>query len=207
MKELHAAQRDGRGVEGLRVVALTAEPQDEADRAKLDWGISGDDFEFVGAPDNEMALYLRAEHLPGLEIVGPGSPLPNPYGGFEGNKSHPRLSSQELYPRGCLQPSILILSPTDNGSGAVALYRWTVGSSLSNMGGASGRPLWKHMLGTAKSQILKVEKGEDVVVIEGDVGWERTARDFITCLFKAPLAAFEYAKGSKAKSEAKPKEQ
>lgn len=177
----------------MRVVALSSEPQKQADRAKRDWDLDGADFQFVGDPENRLALHLRSEgFLPALEIVGPGSPLENPYGGYAGNKNHPRMSSGKLYPRGCLQPGILIVSPGKEGGDPIALYRWTIASAASNGGGAMGRPLWRHILDAVQRQINKLERGEAVATIEGDVGWGSTMRDLFTCLFKVPFAIYEY---------------
>jgi hypothetical protein len=186
------------------VVALSSEPQTEADQAKEDWKVEGDDFKFIGDPTNLLALYLRSnrEYLPGLEIVGPGSPLKNKYGGFAANKNHSKLSSLKWYPHGCLQPGCLIVSPAMAGDPTI-LYRWTLESGVSNGGGAGGRPLWTKILSAVCGQFEKLERGEKVVPIEGHVSWGRTVRDLFTCIFKAPITMLKYSKSNKNKTKKK----
>lgn len=186
----------------MKVVALTSESQEEADRARRDWDL--DDFQFMGDPENRLALYLRHEggFLPALEIVGPGSPLENPYGGFDGNKKHPRLGLRKLYPHGCLQPGILIVSPGREGGGPIALFRWTIASALSNIGGAAGRPRWRRILVAVWGQIEKLERGEAVATIEGDVKWGSTRRDLFTSL-KVPFVVAKYIYSKMKEKKAK----
>lgn len=157
--------------------------------------MEGEDFKFVGDQSNFLAVFLQShkDYLPGLEIVGPGSPLKNPYGGFGANKKHPRLSSLKLYPKGCLQPGCLIVAPAEkDGEDPIVLYRWAIASSVSNGGGAGGRPLWRPILGVIKEQLEKVENGEGVVAIDGDVSWGSTFRDLFTLVFKAPFTIAKY---------------
>ena len=48
---------------------LTAENQEEADKAKIEWGLS-DDMTMIGDPSNEIALYMKQTLVPGLEFAG-----------------------------------------------------------------------------------------------------------------------------------------
>lgn len=190
----------------MKVVMLTSEPQHEADRAREDWGAADDaDIQFIGEQTIRLALYLRSrdEYLPDLEIVGPGSPdADNPYGGFASfNRRHPKLSSLEWYPHGCLQPGCLIVLPSVEGKDPedpVVLFRWVLASSISNIGGAGGRPLWKQILNAVDEQLGNLEKGHGVDPISGiKTTCSSTVRDLIIFVFKAPITMLKYALGNK----------
>lgn len=189
---------------GMKVAMLTSEPQEEADRAKEDWGAGGDDdIKFIGEPSIRLALYLRSrgEFLPDLEIVGPGSPdTGNLYGGFSAfNRNHHKLSSLEWYPHGCLQPGCLIVSPAVEGKeDPIVLFRWVLASSISNIGGAGGRPLWKQIMVALNGQLDKLERGEEVVPNKSiDASWSSTVRDLVTCIFTSPITMAKYALGNR----------
>lgn len=102
-----------------------------------------------------MAVHIHDTHASLLEIVGPNSPLANKYGGFKGNKKHPKLGNGGHYPHGAVQPGAICIHKETN----TLVYRWTVDSNPANLGGAMGRPQWKPTMKMVASNFKKIEGG------------------------------------------------
>ncbi|GMI16039.1 hypothetical protein TrVE_jg982 [Triparma verrucosa] len=151
--------------DGVKVVFLTSEKQEDAEQAKKDWGGMPEEWTFLGLQDNSLAVHIHDTYAPELEIVGPRSPLPNKYGGFKGNSKHPKLGSGRLYPHGAVQPGAIFIHKETS----VLVYRWTVDSNPANLGGAMGRPQWRPTMKVIASNLKRIEAGEEgVELLEGD---------------------------------------
>ena len=153
--QLHSAPR----LAGVKVIGLTAEPQTEADRAKDEWNVS--DFEMIGDPTNKLARYIQSTYNPGLEFT-------------DKSTKHPKLSDMKRYPSGAVQPGATLFAK--KGNEGILVYRWANKSTLANIGGAMGRPIWTSVLKAVSPKIDEVLNrdtpivGDEVEVLEGEIG-------------------------------------
>ena len=153
--QLHAADR----IPGVKVIGLTAESQSEADLAKSEWNIT--DFEMIGDPTNKLAKYIQEVYNAGLEFT-------------DKSTKHPKLSDMKRYPTGAVQPGATL--HVKKGGEGILIYRWANESTLANIGGAMGRPIWTSVLEAVFPKIdLVLNRSEgisldEIEVLEGEIG-------------------------------------
>ncbi|CAK8986176.1 Calcium-dependent protein kinase 4 [Durusdinium trenchii] len=97
----------------VAIYGLTAEHQDEADKAKKEWEIK---YEIIGTQDVSLAKHLADQSL--------FAPVVSEH------------SNKKAYPNGMIQPALAFIRSSDR----AVIFSWVCIPNRSNIGGATYRP-------------------------------------------------------------------
>mmetsp|Transcript_56008 Transcript_56008/g.130952 ORF Transcript_56008/g.130952 Transcript_56008/m.130952 type:complete len:148 (+) Transcript_56008:114-557(+) len=110
----------------VKVFGLTSEPQDQADLAQKEWGIS---YPIIGCQDVSLASYLKEQGL--------FAPVVSAH------------SNTKSYPNGMVQPALAFIRSRDR----AVIFRWVCVPNSSNFHGATYRPKPADVWHTVKKKL------------------------------------------------------
>lgn len=132
----------------MALYGVTAESQENADRAVKEWGL---DYQLFSDPTHTLRNYLAEQGMITIRISGGENSTDS---GFY--KVHPKI---KLYKHGVAQPGLLCVKPDRS-----VVFSWAIEPSLMNLGGASDRPVPRDIWTAVQAKLADPESSESVAL-------------------------------------------